>query len=161
MRVRHILFRAVSSTRGLSTNRKPYRLPTAPNPGMNVETFRAVLERPTPRMRKRYAKRWDWHLRQLIYALITPGVLWLVLRMADSWFNAEDREMIEQMLSGPKNKRKEETQDNDGEIGLEERVRRLEKQLIELHEVGGTVMKARYLAMTMARGRRPDQDESQ
>lgn len=47
--------------------------------GMRVSHFRALFQEPSKEHRKRYRRRWDWHLRHLILALTTPTIIYIYL----------------------------------------------------------------------------------
>ncbi|OSX80997.1 hypothetical protein BU14_0027s0022 [Porphyra umbilicalis] len=79
----------------------PRRRPRPP-PDQPMSSFRALItpvdggDVPHPSAaRVRRAFRWDWHVRQGLYALITPAVTWAVLASVHAWMvRVDERERL-------------------------------------------------------------------
>lgn len=58
---------------------------------MNAETFRSVFLPAGPKLQQpRYRLRWDWHLRNLLTAMVPPACLYLGLKAVEWRFGGED-----------------------------------------------------------------------
>lgn len=114
---------------------------------MNAAVFRSVFEQTPPHLRKRYKLRWDWHLRNLLYALIPPATLYLILRFVEWRFDVEGKKLIR--VAGDEDEKAEE---EGGGKSVEERVEELERALKEIRGEGkGVVERAKIVAKGVSR----------
>lgn len=105
---------------------------------MNASVFRAVFESSPPPLRRRYKLRWDWHLRNLLYACIPPSVLFVLLKLAEWKFEREGKKLI--TLEGSKEAE---------EKSIAERMDELERAL---EEIRGKDKTAVEMAKIVAKG---------
>eukprot|EP00171_Calliarthron_tuberculosum_P018783 IDg18783t1 len=99
---------------------------------MNASVFRSVFEtigpdHPAAKLQlRRYQRRWDWHLRNLIYALMPPAAVYgsvVLIR----WFMADEITAYNELL-----KEQEKDKEKEGRLQLktktvEERLQIMEK----------------------------------
>lgn len=109
------------------------------NPGMNAEVFRSVFQPLGPNhpassnLRDgRYLWRWDWHLRNFIYAMIPPACAYGYVCFIE-WYMAD---MVKEFRESVKKKKVEVKKEVESvqvqTISLEERVATMEQHLLAL-----------------------------
>lgn len=118
------------------------------NRGMNAAVFRSVFEPIKPHHKlaqRRYRLRWDWHLRNFIYALITPAATYGMV-LAIRLFMADDIKAFEE--SKLQAKEAEEAKE-DRVITIEERIQVIEATLkqVELERHQSEVVKQAKIAL--------------
>ena len=67
---------------------------------MTIDTFKSLLQPANAKLQqKRYQLRWDWHLRNFIYALITPILFYTALVIAEHLIlHYYDAESVQQII---------------------------------------------------------------
>lgn len=89
--------------------------PPISNPPQSLKTFRSVFEplskeHPAAHLRKkRYRYRWDFHLRNMIYALIPGFVTWALLTTLE-YSHEEELRVLTSFIDQAKEREKENTQ---------------------------------------------------
>eukprot|EP00177_Eucheuma_denticulatum_P003407 GFKZ01006158.1.p1 GENE.GFKZ01006158.1~~GFKZ01006158.1.p1 ORF type:complete len:183 (-),score=25.50 GFKZ01006158.1:40-588(-) len=82
---------------------RPSPPPSPENRGIRAEHFRALLSPIPPHSRRRHKLRWDWHLRNLIYSMIPPFVMYILLSIAERNFQLKDdqmRDSVQRVMRG-------------------------------------------------------------